>query len=91
MAADHVENALQDVADADAAEGQSAALDAEHEVLHLEREDLGVDHRVRLPAPLAHQVTRLVPVELGHRAEQVQEVAPVRLVQLCHQARVDED
>ncbi|GJD01122.1 prolipoprotein diacylglyceryl transferase [Colletotrichum higginsianum] len=91
VAADHAEHLLQDVADADVAEGEGAALDAEDEVLHLEGEDVLVEHGVGLAAALAHELAGLVAVELGDGAEEVEEVCAVRLVELRHETRVDED
>ena len=60
-------------------------------MLHLEREHLPLEHGVRRPAPLHHQLPRAVPVELGDRPEQREEVVAVGGGELGHQARVDED
>lgn len=91
VAPDHAEDLVEDVADLDAAEGEGPALDPEHEVLHLEREDLLVDDGVGLPAALHHQMAGAVPVELGDGLEEVEEVFAVRGVEGRDEARVDED
>lgn len=91
VAAHHAQHLVQHIADLDVAEGEGAGFDAEDEMLHPEREDLAVDHRFGLAAPLHHQVARPVAVELGNRLEEVEEVGPVRAVERRHQARVDED
>lgn len=87
----HAQHLGEHVPDLDVAEREGAALDAEDEVLHAEREDLGVDDSVRLPAARDHQVPRAVAVELGDGFEEVEEVGAVRFVEGGDEAGVDED
>ena len=87
----HGQDLIQHVADLDIAERERPALDPEHQMLHLERKDLGLDDRLGAPAPLHHQVPRAVPVKLGDGLEQIEEVGPVGLVEFGDQAGVDED
>ena len=91
VCAHHAEHLGEHVADADVAEREGLALDPQDEMLHFQREDLAAHHRVGLATPPDHEVAGLVAVELGHGAEQVEEVAAVGAVQLGDQARVDED
>lgn len=60
-------------------------------MLHLEREDLGIDDGLGAAAPLDHQVAGAVAVELGDGLEEGEEVLAVCLVEFGDEARVDED
>ena len=67
---------------------QFAAL---REMLHAQCKDLVVNDSARLPAPLHHKVTSFIPVKLGNRLEEIQEVLTVGLIELRDQASIDED
>lgn len=60
-------------------------------MLHFQRENFRVDHRVGLPASFHHEVAGAVAVELGDCFEEIEEIGAVRLVESCDEARVDED
>jgi len=89
--AHHAQHLAEDIADLHVPQRQRPRFDAQHQVLHLQGEDLLVAHGVGLAAALAHQVPRAVAVELGDGLEEVEEVAAVGRVELRHEARVDED
>lgn len=91
MTAHHRQHLVQHVADLDVPERKRPALDAQHQMLHAEGEDLGIDDGFGAATPLHHQVAGAVAVELGDGLEEREEVGAVRLVELGDEAGVDED
>ena len=60
-------------------------------MLHFKSKDLLIEDRLRLATALAHEMACLVAVELSNCLEKIQEVLPVRGIQLRYQSRIDED
>jgi hypothetical protein len=91
VAAHHTQDFVQDIADLDISEGESAALDAENQMLHTEGKDLFIDDCGGLATTFYHQVTCFVAVEFCNGFEKVEEVAAVEAVQFGDETGVDED
>src|SRR5437773_2124736 len=87
----HTQHLLQDVTNLDTAESKRSTLDAQHQMLHLEGENLLIKDRIRLAAALTHKMTSLIAVEFCNCPEEVEKILSVGCVELCYKTCVDED
>ncbi|KAL8949399.1 MAG: hypothetical protein Q9222_004482, partial [Ikaeria aurantiellina] len=70
----HRQHFVQNVSDLDIPERESPRFHAEHQMLHLQRKDLGIQDSGRLATPRYHQLARSIAIELRNGAEEVEEV-----------------
>lgn len=87
----HLEDLAQDVADLNATQRKRARFHAKDEMLHLQCKKLGVQYGVWLPGSFDHQMACAIPVEFRNRAEEVQEIAAILVVQLRYKTSVKEE
>jgi hypothetical protein len=73
----HREDLVQDISDLDVAKSESTALDSQNQVLHAQSKNLSVEHCIWLSAPLYHQMSCFVTIELGHSLEEIKKVGAV--------------
>jgi hypothetical protein len=79
-----LEHVRQDVGDPDLSEGERLALDAQDEMLHLERKGLRLDGQFGSSAAFYHELSRSVAVKFGDGAKKVKEVLSIDGVERRH-------